>query len=283
MGKQAKRSGYKRCCRPFPNPFSYESILGEHFPLLFPQGDAVFQDQGEKAPPAYLSGTSSPEENVALPDLEFVGVPGYQNRLSNKAVTIEEHLSFVNWLIKQGIKDVKEKLSMRFAQDKIVENEEGYSAMRPFWPMTGVSAIGAMAYCAFKGGKLPGASVYDLLNDRFSVDGINTQSANFAENMGGFTPVGRYPALQGFYDLFGNCRELCLGNDGRVYAVGGSYRDELMHLGLGRRNEMPIVIGDHDIGFRIEKGTNEKNIDRRRLVELIRGAGSPADIFGALK
>jgi len=212
------------------------------------------------------------------PELEYVDRWG---GISNRTVTVDEYVNFLNILLKEGIDDPCLRLGVQDSFNIIGKENSRYYAKTPNAPMILVSAIGALAYCRYYGGSLPSVSIYDTLAKEFSLDYVDKTNTNFGENVGRTTIAGTHPDLEGLYDIFGNVREFCITDDKKILVVGGSYRDEIPDLTLYRRVEYPIVTGDWDIGFRIQRSEKEP-ITITCLANLIKSTYNPQELYEKL-
>jgi len=115
-----------------------------------------------------------------------------------------------------------------------------------------VSPVGALAYAAYYGARLPDTATYELLCESVSWKEEHFQQSNHAEQIGSTTIPGHYKAIKGYYDLVGNVSEMSISDSGECSIVGGSYRDEVDGLRLTRTRSIPCIYRDLDIGFRLQ-------------------------------
>ena len=257
-------------------------ILGEWFDSIFPKVTRTTYIPQKKA----FKTRTTIKEPEELPALEYVEVPYFPGRkISNRLVTVGEYTALLNACLDAGIEDVCERLcsqELNLVQSIISKGTNTivqFKAKNPKLPMTFVSPLAALATCRFMGGILPRLSTYEAISRRFDLNKISSDSVNYGEYIGRPTQPGLYPRLNGLYDVFGNLREFCIDDSLRIFAIGGSYRDDFCDLRLQRKAEFPYMISGSDVGFRVETLDNSK---KRDVIEIIKNARDPLSLFKTL-
>ena len=185
----------------------------------------------------------------------------------------------------------KDRIERAFHDGRYLLNWNGndYPAGKSNHPVTHVSWYAAMAYAVWLGKRLPTEAEWEyaarggLSNKKYPWgDVIDQENANYGKNIGGTTPVGKYPPNgYGLYDMAGNVWEWCLDEYYKNFYFrsprnnpfseansidwvishfatiktarmlrGGSWMNDPRHLRVADRNAGTPVGTDFNSGFR---------------------------------
>jgi hypothetical protein len=172
--------------------------------------------------------------------------------VSTRLVTISDYCSFLNELVSAGVNQPHESLCVNASYHTISFSKNRYAPRRHNAPMVLVSPLGALAYSAYHGARIPDKETYRFLNDQLNSQKKLVIKANHSEIIGSTTIPGYYTDIDGYFDLHGNVREITIDAAGECWCIGGSYRDEIDDLLLSRTQPIPVIYRDTDIGFRLQ-------------------------------
>ncbi|MHA1675906.1 MAG: hypothetical protein ACTSU6_01885, partial [Candidatus Njordarchaeales archaeon] len=250
-------------------------ILGEHHDVLCPRP----------------SGINKVSRAVEVPDMKLIPI-GDGMQISNRVVMTEEFASFLNECLSTGIQDILKKLGIQDSEYSVQDKTDriltrAFVSQNSSKPMILATPTACMAYAAFHGYRLPSKIAYDQLHSAKPniVDTITSDNTNFAEDISKMTPVGYKEPINGFYDLYGNQKELCIDHHGKPCAVGGSYSDERSQLGLDQYLEFSYTMRDERTGFRLQQlpeSTTSENDQRRTIMQMINSSRTVKELFNAL-
>ena len=228
---------------------------------------------------------------VEVPDMKLISI-GDGIRISNRVVMTREFASFLNECLSTGMQDILKKLGMQDSEYSVQDKTDriltrAFVSQNPSKPMILATPTACMAYAAFHGYRLPSKIAYDQLHGAKPniVDTITSDNTNFAEDISKMTPVGYKEPINGFYDLYGNQKELCIDHNGKPCAVGGSYSDEKSQLGLDQHLEFSYTMRDERTGFRLQQlpeSTVGKEDHRRTTMQIINSSKTVKELFNAL-
>lgn len=267
-------------------------ILGDWTETLFPD----ISEARHKIPKI----TTRPAKKEGAFRFDFVDMIVYKTvcsrhpdiRLSNRTITQLELARMLNLFYFKGIEDIAERLCCQEQHEILMDRRikwRGFLQNNPFEPVNFVSPLAALTWCRLVGGTLPSEKAYDLLAESFPEPPLPEEDLIFASISKRPEEHGRRQIpLPGFYDIFGNIREMCLAENGSVRIVGGSYLDEISQLDLRKRTDFPIIGCDSDIGFRVQAAEYDEPREpgkayAKRLFEMIADAKCPSQLFEDLR
>ncbi len=210
-----------------------------------------------------ISMTSTTLENNTYstkPYIKMVTIPGRNIMLSETEVTIGQYLAFCRetnshwpeWLEKDNIFNINTGSDNYYSSIGMSESNENY-------PITGVSALDADAFCKWMGGRLPKEGEWEYAAkggesyEYASSDNIDAV-AWYGGNSGGKAHKvrGKSPNGYGLYDMTGNLWEWTSSKEGvsRVFR-GGSWFSPAAFCRVSNRYYYPPGSRNFNLGFRI--------------------------------
>ena len=231
-------------------------ILGKHKFLLFPK----IENDKEKI------------QNI--PRLNFLNPKKAPEILiSNRLVSQGEFISFVNDLIKAGIKlpEIENKLAFFVSETHTAKIDSNglLIAIEQEKPITHISPLSALAYAKYNGYEIPKQKTYKKLSQLFPVSELNINNATFGDKSK-MTRIGVKEKMNGFYDLFGNASEFCCNKSGDYFIIGGSYKDEIAQLNLSYVQNTMYSLRSTETSFRLEPNKKNKRLKKKEVISLIK-------------
>jgi len=215
------------------------------------------------------------KENSVVPEICFQDMD-----ISNRVITISEYCIFLNALIDCGINSPHLLLCVNSSLHTLICSGKRFLARKPNMPMVFISPVGALAFALFYGYSLPTPNQYQKIvsQRKYYLEQCNLSEINFGEKIGTTNIPGKFPMANGYYDMYGNVKEICLNEfSQKVAIIGGSFKDELSDLAMNNLSDFPIIFRDMDVGFRVCK--MEKIIDRNHVITILKNNTNPVSLF----
>jgi len=194
------------------------------------------------------------------PNIKMITIPGKNFQLSETEVTIGQYLAFCKaanshwpvWLEKGNVFNI-------YSGRNDIYKRKGVSESNTHYPITGVSALDADAFCKWMGGRLPteqeweyaakGGENYEYAGSD-NIDAVAWYDGNSDEKT--HSVKQKRANGYGLYDMSGNVWEWTSSNEGgnRVLRGGCSYNDA-SSSGLSTRNYDSPDSQNTYFGFRL--------------------------------